>query len=96
MEEVQKVLNNPVIRQGLKVAAPELALGVELAVGFVTTLFGRRKRRLSVKKLAGVVDQRLAKILTDIATTKSKHHKQECEIRAHELLGILNTWEKLK
>jgi hypothetical protein len=38
MEEVQKVLNNPVIRQGLKVAAPELALGVELAVGFVTTL----------------------------------------------------------
>jgi hypothetical protein len=40
--------------------------------------------------VVAVIDQRLASILKDLATTRSKHYKQECEIRAHELLGILN------
>ena len=97
MEEVQKILQNPLVKAGLKVAAPEIALGVDLAILVVGSIFGsRKKKKPSAEKLLGAIDKRLADILKDLALTKSKGFRQECEIRAHELLGILNEWEKIK
>jgi hypothetical protein len=86
MEEVQQIIANPIIRQGLKVVAPELALGVDL----VLTIFGSKRKRQP--SLLPLVDKRLAFLLKEIATTKSALYRQECEIRAHELLGLLNTF----
>ena len=95
MNEVQKVLQNPVIRAGLKIAAPEIALGVDLAVTIAGSLFGSRKRKPSAQKLLFVIDKRLATVLEALATTTSEHYRREYEIRAHELLGILNEWEEI-
>ena len=95
MQEVQKILSNPLVSAGLKIAAPEIALGVDLAVTVVGSLFGSRRRKPSATKLLAAIDKRLAKVLEDLATTESKHYRRECEIRAHELLGVLNEWEKL-
>lgn len=91
MDEVQKLLNNPVLRQGLKIVAPEIGLGVDLVVG----LFGAAKKEHSAKQLMSVIDKELAKVLEDLATTESRHYRRECEIRAHTLLGVLMEWDKI-
>ncbi|MCV0439710.1 MAG: hypothetical protein K5880_13875 [Hydrogenophaga sp.] len=96
MDEVQKVLQNPLVRTGLKTVAPQVALGVDLAVTVVGGLFGSRKRKPSAAKLMAVIDKQLAKVLEDLATTESKHYRNECEIRAHTLLGVLMEWDRIK
>lgn len=95
MDEVQKVLNNPLVRNGLKVVAPEIGLGVDLAMTVVGGLFGSRRRKPSAQQLLAVIDKQLAGILKDLATTESKHYRRECEIRAHALLGVLMEWDKI-
>ncbi len=89
MEAVTQVLNNPIIRTGLKVVAPEIAVAVEVAMLFLK----KRKKRASIEKLLEAIDKRLAKTLETLATTESKGLRRECEIRAHELLGVLNEWD---
>lgn len=95
MEAVQKILQNPLVLNGLKMVAPEVALGVDLAMTVVSGIFGSRKRKPSAVKLLAAIDKRLAQVIKDLATTKSKYYRRECEIRAHELLGVLNEWDKL-
>lgn len=94
MEAVNAVLKNPLIKNGLAIAAPEIAIGVELVSGIFGGLLGSNKR--SAEQLLAVIDQELANVLKDLATTKSKHFRRECEIRAHTLLGILMEWDKVK
>lgn len=96
MDAVTRILSNPAVRKGLLVAAPEIALAVDLAVTIVKAFLKTRKRKSSVKKLLEAVDARLAVVLEELATTESKGMRKECEIRAHELLGVLNEWHKSK
>ena len=91
MQEIQKLLSNPLIRHGLKVVAPELAIGIDL----VSSFFSATAWEPSVEDMLAVIDKRLAVILEGIATTTSKRKRRRLEIRAHELLGILNEWEKI-
>ena len=95
MEAVTNLLSNPVIKQGLRMAAPEIALGVDLGVTIVGSLFRGRKKEKAAKRLLVVIDSELAKVLETLATTKSKHMRKECEIRVHTLLGVLNEWDKI-
>ena len=98
MQEVQKILNNPLLRLGLKTVAPELALGIDLAVMTYDAILGGSQRIPYAKHLLGLtntIDKRLAELLEGIATTQSKHKRRDYEIRAHELLGILNEWTKI-
>jgi hypothetical protein len=89
LNEVKKILSNPIVKTGLRVVAPELVIGVDLALSVADGLF---KSKPSTETLVSVVDKRLAEMLSEIATTESKHYRRECEIRAHELLFILNEW----
>ncbi len=92
MDEVKKILSNPILRTGLKMAAPEVALGIDLAM----LLFGSLgARKPSIAALLRVIDQRLAVILKELAETESRLRRSELEIRAHELLGLLNEWDKI-
>lgn len=95
MRAVRDILNDPVLRHSLKIVAPELTLGVELAVALVDKFLENRKKSQSAKALVNLIDNRLAKVLRDLATSDSVHYRRECEIRAHELLGILNAWDKM-
>ena len=90
MEEVKAILNNPIIKNGLRIAAPEIALGVEIISGLFSS-----KRTTSAEQLLAVIDKELARVLETLATTESKNHRRECEIRAHTILGLLNEWEKI-
>lgn len=95
MDEVTKLLNNPTIKAGLRVFAPEISLGLDLAVTVISSLFGRGQRKPKVEHLYAAVDRELAKVIKELATTKSKPYRQELEIRAHTLLGIIFEWEKI-
>jgi len=96
MDAVTKILSNPVLRQSLKILVPQVALGVDLAVTLVGAYLKTRKRKASIEKLLKAIDTRLAVVLERLATTESKGVRQECEVRAHELLGVLNEWHKNK
>lgn len=76
-------------------AAPEIAFGLDLAVSAVGLLFGSSKKSPTAEQVLHVIDARMAEVISDIATTKSKRYRRECETRLHELLGILNEWEKI-
>lgn len=89
LSNVQDVLSNPVIRQGLKIVAPEIAIALEIVQG----LFGKKKPQAS--DVLKIIDARLADLIRQLATTKSRLLRNELEIRIHELLGILNSWNKI-
>ena len=93
MQEIQNLLRNPIIRHGLRLSAPEVAIGVEALILIISGV-QKRKKRAKLENLLAMIDQRLAKVIEELATTESEHMKTECEIRAHELLGLLNEWEK--
>lgn len=95
MDEVAKILSSPAVRAGLKVVAPEIGLGVDLAITIVKGLFGSG-RKPKAESLVAVLDKQLAGLLKELATTKSKLRQQELEIRIHALLGIILEWDKLK
>jgi hypothetical protein len=98
MEQVQRLLNNPLFKTGLRIAAPEVAVGVELLMSTVGAIMGSKDRVPYAKHLLAlttVIDRRLAEVLEKLATTESKYRRREYEVRAHELLGILNEWEKI-
>jgi hypothetical protein len=89
MEKVTKILTNPAIKAGLKIAAPELVLGLDLVV---STFSFKKKRR--VKKIVRILDKHLAAAIETIATTDSSSLRKEYEIRAHEILSIFNEWNQ--
>lgn len=91
VEKVTEVLNNPAVKMGLKMVAPEVAIFADMIVPAVGLMFGRR-RKPKADKLVAVIDEQLADILQDLATTESRARQRELEIRAHTLLGILVKW----
>jgi len=95
LKNVEAVLGNPVVSMGLKMVAPQLAVGVDLLMSAVDGLFSSRRASKKLKNLSQAVDGRLAHLLEEIATTKSKHYRRECEIRAHEILHMLHEWEQI-
>ena len=88
LSNVQAVLNNPLVKQGIRVASPEVALGLEIIEG----LFAKPMREAS--EVLKVIDKRLAELLKQLAESKSKLAIRELEVRIHELLEILNEWSK--
>ena len=93
MEEVTKILRNPLVRSALGIAAPEVAIGVELIVGVADSLFGSNEPR--AQELLAIIDRRLADVLRQLAEVRTKTHRHELEVRAHTMLGILNEWGKI-
>lgn len=93
MKEVQNILNNPLLKQSLKLVAPEVFLGLDLLTVIGSSFFSSDPP--PAKDLVAIIDKRLAAILKDLATTRSVLDRRRCEVRAHELLGILNEWEKI-
>lgn len=91
MNEVSRLLANPAIKAGLKLAAPEVSLGLDI----VAAIFGAT-RKPKVEQLYAVVDRELANVLKSLATTKSKVRRRELEIRAHTILGIILEWDKIR
>jgi L-cysteine desulfidase len=94
LARVDAVLSNPVIRTGLKVAAPEVALAVDALRALTGGLFSKRQHAAS--EVIGVMDQRLAVYIQELAKKEtSKSRKKELEVRIHELLGVLDAWDKV-
>jgi hypothetical protein len=93
VEKVTDILNDPIVRAGLAVASPEVALGIELVLGVTEALFGPKPPTVSM--LLAVIDKQLADLLSELATNPSHLRKKELEIRTHELLRLLNNWGKI-
>ena len=95
MLKIEGVLNDPVVRQGLTIAAPEVVLIADVAMAVIGGLFGSRKKKPTAEMVLHIIDTRLAEILHSLSNSPSPALKRELETRAHELLGILNEWEKI-
>lgn len=93
MDEVTKILSSPAVRAGLKIAAPEIGLTVDLVLTIVNGLF-KARRKPKLDDLLAVMDKQLAVMLQELSTTKSKFRQQELEIRIHTLLGVILEWDK--
>lgn len=89
LSNVQSVLSNPVLRQSLKIIAPEVSIALEI----VNSLF--LKQEPIASDVLRIIDLRLADLLKQLTITKSELLRSELEIRIHELLGILNAWNKI-
>ena len=93
MEEVRKILQNPIVRNGLRIVAPEIGVGIDLVLLVADVLFASNEP--GVQQLLAVIDRQLAGILEQLVEVRTEAQKQELEIRAHTLLGILNDWGKI-
>lgn len=89
LSNVQQVLSNPVLRQGLKIVAPEVSIALEI----IDSLFIESPPLAS--DVLKIIDLRLADLLKQLATKQSDLLRNELEIRIHELLGVLNAWNKI-
>lgn len=93
MDRVTELLANPVIRAGLTTVSPNLGLGIEATLAVVSSL----KHKRGVAELLDIIDDKLAKILKELATNQPPpFYKRELEIRAHQLLEIVVEWEKIR
>ena len=92
MQQVQNLLNNPVFKLTLKAIAPEIAIGLDLIVKTIGDIMGSYD---PLDALLSVIDERLAEVLQELSSTRSEFHRRNLEVRAHELLGILNEWEQV-
>jgi len=91
LDQVASTLNNPVVAAGLRLVAPELVWGVQA----MQLVFGGRRRRPSAKKVLVVLDKRLSELITELSRPRSDAHRKELEIRIHEILHVLQEWDKL-
>jgi len=93
MDKVTELLANPAIRAGLTAVSPSLGLGIEAALAVVASL----RRKPGVAELLDIIDDRLAKVLKELATGNPPFfYKRELEIRAQQLLEIVIEWEKVR
>lgn len=92
MDKVTALLKNPVVRTGLKIASPELAIGVEVALALVQSM---QPRKPDITELLKIIDKKLASILEQLSEEQPLHYKRELEIRAHQLLEIIVEWNKI-
>lgn len=93
LSSVNAILGSPAVRAGLKIAAPELTLAVDLARLVGATLTRPRSRQ--ARELVAAIDERVAEYIGKLADpTSSKAIKRELEIRTHELLGVLQAWKQ--
>ena len=89
--KLSRLLADPIIKQGIAIASPQAAL----ILGVLESLGGAFGKKPSARILLDIIDRRLASITTKLANEKTSDlHRKELEIRLHEILGILNEWEK--
>lgn len=93
MEQVTKLLNDPALRAGLHVVAPQLGLTLDLVGTVVSTIFGG-KRKVEIGSLLAIIDRQIADHIKELTTTKSKTRQLELEVRIHTLLGIILELDK--
>lgn len=91
---IDSVLGNPLVRAGLRTVSPEAALAVDairlLAGGLI------RKRGHAASEVIAVMDQRFAGYIKELTKENtSAPRKRELEVRIHELLGVLDAWDKV-
>lgn len=85
MSDLNKIINNPILWQAIKVVSPEIAIGVEL----VKSLFGKKTKNI----LLISIDKRIVHLLNELSKAQGPYYKQELEIRIHELLTLLNLYK---
>lgn len=91
---VDAVLGNPAVRAGLRIASPEAALAVDVVRALASGLI--QKRGHAASEVVAVIDQRFAGYIRDLTQKGiSEPRKRELEIRIHELLGVLDAWDKV-
>jgi hypothetical protein len=96
LDKVTALLNNPVIKQGLKLTAPQISTGIELLT-LGGALFSTGRRGPSASDLMSDVDTELARQIEILAdSTISAPRRRNTEVRVHTLLGLLNTWSKYR
>ena len=91
MDQVQKVLQNPAVKAGLRVASPQVAIFVEMIVPAVSFIFNKR-RKPKIDTLLNVIDEQLAETIDELSSTDSRVLRRQLEIKAHTLLEILVKW----
>lgn len=94
MNKLKKVLDNPLVKAGIKTLAPEAAMIVGLADTLTQGLFVAKKKP-HVARLLEIIEDEIAIAVEKLATTKSQHERDEYQVRAHALLGVLMKWEKI-
>lgn len=94
LSKVDAALSNPAVRTGLRMASPEAALALDALRALTGGLFSKKTHAAS--EVLGVIDARLANYIRELARKGiSKPRKEELEIRIHELLGVLDAWDKV-
>lgn len=91
---VGRVLDNPIVKAGLRLAGPQASLIADGLKALMLAFGGRRKRKYKAKDVFKIIDKRAAELIETLATTRSKHERDEVEIRLHELLEIGQRWDR--
>lgn len=90
--KVGELLSNPVVQQGLKASAPQIAMALDLVTAG-GALFSTGRRGPSASDLVKDVDAELAKQLEILADkTISAPRRNNTEVRVQTLLGLLTKW----
>jgi len=92
--EVEGILGNPIVRTGLKLAGPQASLIVDGVRALMLTFGGSHHKEYTAQDVLKLIDQRAAKLIERLATTKSQSMRKETEIRLHELLEIGQMWDR--
>jgi len=96
LDKITGILGNPVVMQGLKLAAPELMFGVQLLTAG-GKLFSSGRRGPKATDLVADVDEQLAAQLEILAKPDiSDARRRNTELRVHTLLGLLTKWSQYK
>ena len=91
-DNVQKTLANPVVQQGLRLLAPEISIMTGVIGGLIGAF--KTKQDHTAAEVLNLMDARLAQLLELISKEKNSLLRKEYEIRLHEILGILTSWQK--
>lgn len=91
MDKLRLTLNNPIILTGLKLVSPELVTLGQMVAG----VFSKRGKKRELNKLLQVIDEEIADCLERLSNAKSSAMKNELQIRVHELLHVLQKWERV-
>lgn len=86
MDEITRTINNPAVKSGLMLLAPEIAFGVQAVVGLFSLW---TKHKPDVTDVLSIIDRQVAAMLEELSHSKSKLRREELEIRIHTLLGVL-------
>jgi|KBSSwiStaDraftv2_1062776.scaffolds.fasta_scaffold42619_5 hypothetical protein len=86
MDEISRAINNPAVKAGLMLVAPEIVFGVQAVVGLFSVW---TKHKPDAHDILSIIDRQVASMIEELSTSKSKLRREELEIRIHTLLGVL-------